>query len=314
MCVVRIDSQIVITTPAKLNLFLEVLAKRSDGFHEIETLMAPVTLYDTLYFRDEPRGPITLQCEFAVDHQQPTGGDESFPVGADNLVSRALELIRRESSCDRGATVRLVKRIPVAGGLAGGSSDAAAALVAANVGWRLGYSREHLAELASQLGSDIPFFLYGGPAICRGRGERIESLRRFSPLHFVIVRPAVGLSTAAVYRACRPADQPLDAQGLGAAINTGDLSRIGRLLHNRLQPAAESLTPWIERMKREFEQFDVVGHQMSGSGTSYFGLCRNARHARHVAGRLRSRGQGQVFAVRSCHQEIASEERRDKTN
>jgi len=122
----------------------------------------------------------------------------------------------------------------------------------------------------------------------------------------VVMRPAAGLSTAAVYQACRPASHPLDAQGLGSALQRGDLSRVGRLLHNQLQPAAESLTPWIDRMKQEFDRLDVLGHQMSGSGTSYFGLCRTARHAHHVAGRLRSRRQGQVFVVRSCHQEIAS--------
>lgn len=292
-------SQLIVTTPAKLNLFLEVLAKRNDGFHEIETLMLPVALYDTLYFRDEPKGPITLQCEWRVGGQAcPTESDQ-LPAADENLVTRAVELIRRDARVEHGASLRLVKRIPLAAGLAGGSSDAAAALAAANQAWSLGYSVERLTELASQLGSDVPFFLGAGPAICRGRGERIEPVAPFGPLHFVIVRPPVGLSTAAVYKACRPAATPLHAAALVAAAERGDVFEVGRRLHNRLQPAAASLTPWIDRLRKEFGAVDVIAHQLTGSGTAYFGLCRHRRHALRVAARLRQRSLGQAFAVPS---------------
>jgi 4-diphosphocytidyl-2-C-methyl-D-erythritol kinase len=297
-------SHLTVTTPAKLNLFLEVLAKRNDGFHEIETLMVPVNLYDTLYFRDEPQGPVTLQCEFSVDPADDAA--RCLPATPENLVVRAVELLRQESGCERGARMRLIKRIPIAAGLAGGSSDAAAALVAANLGWRLGYSREQLARFASQLGSDIPFFLAAQPAVCRGRGERIEPLPKLAPLHFVIVRPSAGLSTADVYRACRPAEHPVSVTTIQTAAEKGRLSELGRLLHNQLQPAARQLSPWIGRLEDEFARLDVVGHLMSGSGTSYFGLCRGARHARFVAGRLRARRVGRVFVVRACRQETAN--------
>jgi 4-diphosphocytidyl-2-C-methyl-D-erythritol kinase len=290
-------ADLVIQAPAKLNLFLEVLAKRSDGFHEIETLMLPVHRYDTLYFRDELQGHITLRCEFSVDCQ--AGLDEPFPRGADNLVVRAVELLRRKSGLQRGATMRLIKRIPAGAGLAGGSSDAAAALVAANHAWRLGYPRSRLAELGAELGSDVPFFLGQGPAVCRGRGERVAPVERIGSLYFVVARPPAGLSTAAVYQACEPAKEPYHVDQLQTALANGDWRAIGGALHNRLQSAARHLCPWIGRLEEEFEKLDVIGHRMSGSGSGYFGICRTVKHARGAAGRLRARGVGQVFTVSS---------------
>lgn len=307
-----------VLAPAKLNLFLEVLGKRDDGFHEIETLMYPIGLYDTLVFQDDPGGQISLTCQQAGDRQAPltvstrladprpaggtTAAGELLPAGADNLVVRAVELVRRRLGVERGARLRLVKRIPMAAGLAGGSSDAAAALVAANQVWRLGLSGHELAALAGELGSDIPFFVQRSsgecePAVCRGRGEIIEPVGRLGSQHFVVVKPPAGLSTPAVYRACRPAAQPRPVAPLIEALRRGQLARAAACLHNQLQAAAESLSPWIARLAGEFGRVDCLGHRMSGSGTSYFGWCRDARHARRVAACLRGRGVGQVYAV-----------------
>ena len=119
-------------------------------------------------------------------------------------------------------------------------------------------------------------------------------------LHFVVVRPPVGLSTADVYSVCRPAANRKHIQPLSTAVSQGHGSQTGRLLFNRLQAAAESLSPWIDRLRRQFEREDVLGHAMSGSGTAYFGLCRHARHAKRIARRLEANGAGSVFAVRSC--------------
>jgi 4-diphosphocytidyl-2-C-methyl-D-erythritol kinase len=287
--------------PAKLNLFFEVLAKRTDGYHEIETLMCPIDLYDTLYFRETTSGEVELTCERAVES---AGRNERpatpFPQGRENLVFRAVELLRERAAVTRGAALRLVKRIPTEAGLGGGSSDAAAALCLANRGWGLGWSTADLLPLAAELGSDVPFFLTGAAAICRGRGERVTPLRRLPSLHFVVVRPPAGLSTATVYGRCRPADVPADACPLATALERGDLAGVGRRLLNRLEPAAESLCHWIGRLRREFMQLDLLGHAMSGSGTSYFGLCRHARHAGRIARRLQAYGLGRVFAVRTC--------------
>ena len=168
MHVHRSASGIEVLAPAKLNLFLEVLAKRSDGFHEIETLMVPIGWYDIALISRPIRRRISLACE------QVTQSSDPVPTGDDNLVVRAVKLLRDRSGTSQGARLRLVKRIPAASGLAGGSSDAAAALVAANLGWQLNWPREQLASLAAELGSDVPFFLGRGPAICRGRGEIME--------------------------------------------------------------------------------------------------------------------------------------------
>jgi 4-diphosphocytidyl-2-C-methyl-D-erythritol kinase len=294
-------AEVVAHTPAKLNLFFEVLAKRADGYQEIETLMCPIDLYDTLYFRKEPSGRLELECQWAhVPGEQGSAGFEQIPLGPENLVLRAVESLRRHAAVGSGASLRLVKRIPAAAGLGGGSSDAAAALMVANLGWNLGLPIEDLAQLAAELGSDVPFFLTRGSAVCRGRGERVEPIAGLGSWSFVLLRPPEGLATAAVYAACRPAEEPRPLAPLVQALREGNAAQAGRLLFNRLQPAAESLSPWIARLRETLAQEDLLGHGMSGSGTSYFGLCRHARHARRIARRLRAKGIGRVFVVRNC--------------
>jgi 4-diphosphocytidyl-2-C-methyl-D-erythritol kinase len=224
-------------------------------------------------------------------------GVEEMPQGTDNIAVRAIGLLRERAGINRSAAVRLTKRIPSAAGLGGGSSDAAAALVAANVAWNLNWSIQRLAELAAELGSDVPFFLYSAPAVCRGRGEQIEPVRRFGKLHVVVVRPPAGLSTAAVYKACRPSVSPLAVEPLLEALWQGDARRLGGRMHNALALAARGLSPWIDRLAGEFAGMECLGSQMSGSGSSYFGICRNAGHAQAVARRLRARRLGRVFTA-----------------
>jgi len=289
----------VVQAPAKLNLFFEVLAKRDDGYHEIETLVYPIRWYDTLFFRKDASGQIKLRSERVSGVWGPKGsGLGEVPSGAENLAVRAAELLRRRGGVSDGAVMRLVKRIPSAAGLGGGSSDAAAALAAANAAWGLGWSSARLGALAAELGSDVPSFFARGPAVCRGRGEQVEPIGGLGMLHFVVVRPPVGLSTARVYEACRPATQARRMAPLLEALVRGDLSAAGRLLFNRLELAAKELSPWIHRLQAEFGRMDCLGRQMTGSGSCYFGLCRHARHARRVARRLQAQGIGVAFPVR----------------
>lgn len=287
----RSESNVEVTAPAKINLFLEVLAKRPDGFHEIETVIATVTLYDTLIFSPVEESAIILECRSA----SPAVANE-IPRGPENLVWRAAELVRRTAGITGGAKICLVKRIPAAAGLGGASSDAAATLVAANQAWKLHWPRERLAELAGKLGSDVPFFLTRGAAICRGRGEQIESIAP-TRLHLVIARPPVGLATSAVYSICRPASAPQTSARLLNALKRGNVAAVGHALANGLQQAATSLTPWIDRLLDEFARMDVTGQQMSGSGSSCFAICRSARHARRTAARLGARNVGAVVAA-----------------
>ncbi len=301
--------EIVIHTPAKLNLFFEVLGKRSDGYHEIETLMCPIGWYDTLCFAETAGEDLELECQCgsAAGYARPASGCpghgsgfEEVPRDGKNLVLQAVDLVRQRTGRKQGARLRLIKRIPAAAGLGGGSSDAAAALVAANLGWRLGLSLPALALMAAELGSDVPFFLNCGPAVCRGRGERIEPTPRLGLMNFVVVRPPEGLATAAVYGVCRPPASPRPLQPLLDALRQGNARQAGSLLFNRLQAAAEQLSPWIGRLGRLLAGEDCLGHGMSGSGTAYFGLFRSALQARRVARRLLARGIGCVVAVRSC--------------
>lgn len=295
MRVRKTEAGLLVGAPAKLNLFLQVLAKRPDGFHEIETLMCPIDLADTLTFCPRQDATLDFTWEFAGPPHTP--GTE-LPPAADNLVVRALELVRRRHAVTQGAQVHLIKRIPLEAGLAGGSSNAAAALVAANLGWKLGLAREELHALAAELGSDVPFFLHEGPAICRGRGERIEPLAVRGQMHAVVIKPPEGLSTAAVYRACRPSERPHGAGPLVDALRCGRWDQVAQRMHNDLQAPAAQISPWIERIQEALGHQDVVARQMTGSGSACFAVCRNAEQARAVAGRLRARQWGTVRVVR----------------
>jgi 4-diphosphocytidyl-2-C-methyl-D-erythritol kinase len=305
-------------TPAKINLFLEVLGKRADGYHELETLMAPIGVYDTLFFAPTAEGNLELTCRWSApectkrytschspldSHQDASRGANScnslgdLPPEKENLAYRAVALLKERAGVEAGAAMRLVKRIPSAAGLGGASSDAACALAAANEGWRLHWPRSRLMDLAAELGSDVSFFLGRGPALCRGRGERIEPVTGLPRLHVVVVRPPAGLSTARVYAHSRPPDAPQNAEELVQLLRAGNLAKVSGAMLNRLQEAAERLSPEAAQLARELEHLDVWAAQMSGSGSSYFALCRSARHAQRVAARLRARNVGVVFAA-----------------
>jgi 4-diphosphocytidyl-2-C-methyl-D-erythritol kinase len=289
----RQADSVVTWAPAKVNLYLEVLAKRADGYHEIATLMAAVSLYDTLEFKEEDSGDIRLGC----DHP-------ALPTGPDNLVSRAAALLRQHTGCGRGARIRLVKRIPLAAGLAGGSTDAAATLAGLNRLWGLGLTRAELAALGAELGSDVAFFFSTPAAWCTGRGERVAPLKLGRPLDLVLVCPPAGLATAEVYRGVQVPDVPQTGEEVRRAAREGDVEELGRRLHNRLQEPAERLCPVVAALHRRLGSLKPAGQLMSGSGSSLFALCRDRREALRIARALRhGPDEGvspSVYLVRSC--------------
>jgi 4-diphosphocytidyl-2-C-methyl-D-erythritol kinase len=294
----REDDCVVAAAPAKLNLFLQVLGKRADGYHELETLMVSLDLCDTLRFAPDSSGDLTLDC-FDVGANRDTGS-RHLPPDANNLVLRAAELLRRETATRAGAHIDLFKRIPLAAGLGGGSSDAAATLAALNLLWNLKLSTAELQSLSARLGSDIPFFFTtGAAAVCRGRGEKIEPVSLPLGLHFVVARPKSGLSTAEVFRHCRPAAATRTPAELIDALKSWRLRDAGAGLHNALQEPAERLNADVVRLRELFSTQPFFGHQMSGSGTSYFGLCATRRQAHRLAARIRARRLGDVFAASS---------------
>ncbi|HTN77988.1 MAG TPA: 4-(cytidine 5'-diphospho)-2-C-methyl-D-erythritol kinase, partial [Pirellulaceae bacterium] len=255
---------------------------------------------DSLHIAARDDGQIDFTSRWAT--VTPSSASEllgDVPTGSSNIVVRAIEKLRDRAGVSQGATVRLTKRIPSAAGLGGASSDAAAALLGANAAWELGWSREQLAAIAAEIGSDIPFFFGPPAAICRGRGEQIEPLEPLAPLDIVLVRPPVGLSTPQVYQRCKPATEPADLEPLVQAWRAGDLAGVANSMMNRLQAPASELSPWIDRLKQAFDEQGCLGHQMSGSGSSYFGICRHAEHARQIAQRLAARELGFVVCTRT---------------
>ncbi|MEO0530444.1 MAG: 4-(cytidine 5'-diphospho)-2-C-methyl-D-erythritol kinase [Planctomycetota bacterium] len=292
--------------PAKLNLCLELLGKRDDGFHALRTVMGTVGWCDTVRVQDTGPAPGDDQLRLRVlGAPEATAG---VPTDRSNLVLRALELLRQESGTTHGAEVELVKRVPNEAGLGGGSSDAAAALTAGNRVWGLGWSIEQLAVLAARLGSDLPFFVHAignrraSFAVATGRGEVIRPLQAMTALPVVIVKPPAGLATAEVYRACEKSDYvPTGANdrtsSVAEAVLKSDLCGLAGAMTNGLQAAAMRLAPWIRELAKRFEASGCRGHQLSGSGSAYFGLMQSMREANRVAARLRALRVGQVVAT-----------------
>ena len=260
------------SAPAKVNLFLEILGKRADGFHEIATLMLAIDWCDELTFESAPDDRISL-----------TTNEPALDTGPGNLVCRAAEMLRTHVGSRAGAAIRLVKRIPWAAGLGGGSSDAAATFRGLNKLWGLNLPPAELSQLAGRLGSDIPFFLNGPAGWATGRGEVIEPAPVGASFEMVLVKPEEGLGTADVYRRLRVPARPANGDAARAALASGDAEQLGAALHNRLQEPAFELSPVVAGWHRRLTALGTAGTLMSGSGSCLFALCRNAGEARRVA-------------------------------
>lgn len=297
MLLLRRPDTITVQAPAKLNLFLEILGKRADGFHELETLMTTVSLYDTLVFEKSggfeksDSQKITLEIVPSDAAEIVTRQLVDFPLDERNLILKAANLLAEKYAQQCGVAIKLTKRIPMQAGLAGGSSDAAATLVALNLLWNLDLDRHELQELAAELGSDVPFFLCEQPvAVCRGRGEIVEPIPLPFDLHFAVAFPGSGLSTADVYKNCRISAAPRSCERLLRSLEKGNLTEVGSELFNALQKPAEALNEDVVKLKTQFDRLPVAGHAMTGSGTAWFGICSSARQARSISSRLRQEG------------------------
>lgn len=292
---------LTVLAPAKLNLFLRVVRRRPDGFHDLETVMTAINIYDTLLFEPANSPDITLRVVMSSSRNRNSTPAEPIPTGDENLVVRAARLLKDHASVTQGAQITLIKRIPSAAGMGGGSSDAAATLAGLNRLWSLGRSRDELIELAGRLGSDIGFFLgASSTAVCRGRGELVEPVQLPTALHFVVARPSTGLSTPAVFKQCQPGLSNRSVSEFLTALQRPGIGQMVRLLLNDLQSPAERLNDQVRDLRERFAKLPVIGHQMSGSGTSYFGICSSARHASLIANRLKAAGVPWVHVARSC--------------
>lgn len=293
-------ARVTIQCPAKVNLFLEVLGKREDGFHEIETLMCPISLCDELTATLNGSGKITLAVETPDVGSQSTSkrqtADPAWDVPADesNLAFRAAEAVRlqlfRDSTDHQvsgsaaaaehpGVELVLRKSIPAAAGLAGGSSNAAAVVTACLLLWAK-WNRPVATELCQSLGSDVAFFLGSssqiGMAMATGRGEVISPLSCKPPISLVLTHPPQGCSTPAIYAAMEPRDSVRNSRNIRTACETsapGQLENIGAALFNALQSPASNVNRWIKTQLDLFESFGFQNTMMSGSGSACFGLC-----------------------------------------
>jgi 4-diphosphocytidyl-2-C-methyl-D-erythritol kinase len=278
---------LVLRTSAKVNLALEVLGKRGDGYHEIATVLQAVDLFDRLTM--EMADSLSLRTD-----------DPELPTDEGNLVMRAARLLQKTAGIEKGARLRLQKRIPVAAGLGGGSSDAAATLLGLNRLWGLRWPRARLQELAVELGMDVPFFLGTGRAVARGRGERLEALPGGGGYALVVVNPRTPLSTREVYGRV-PAGWHAEPTGTGRvmeALRRRSVAALAAALTNNLEQVVEPMLPVIGRMKAALLAAGALGAIMSGSGPTVFGLARSLDHARQIRSRV-SRAGWACWAVRT---------------
>ncbi|MDS1270373.1 4-(cytidine 5'-diphospho)-2-C-methyl-D-erythritol kinase [Lipingzhangella sp. LS1_29] len=281
---------VTVRVPAKVNLQLAVGPAREDGYHELVNVFHAVSLYDEVTVRR----PDSAARVSGISLSGATGSD--VPQDSTNLAARAAELLAHRigyrGGVDLGDLVdlRIHKAIPVAGGMAGGSADAAAALLACATLWNTGHTVSELAPLAAELGSDVPFALMGHTAVGRSRGEQLTPLTCTVTLHWVFALAHGGLSTAEVYRAydrIRPqAPEPELSHALTRALEAGDAAAVGQALHNDLQPAALDLRPELARTLQAGADAGALGGIVSGSGPTCAFLARDGEHARELAAEL----------------------------
>lgn len=276
----------MLSAAAKVNLALEILRRRADGYHEIVTVMQAVDLSDRVVL--EEADILELRASAA-----------GIPTDATNLALRAAEALRVAAGTHRGVRITLDKRIPVAAGLGGGSTDAAAVLLGLNRLWGLRWPGGRLEEVAVGLGMDVPFFLRGGAALATGRGETLEPLAR-GALALVLVNPGFGVSTAEAYGRIVSGmySDGSWARAMAQALRSRRAARVAASLYNGLEPAVAALHPEVVRMKAALGAAGALGAVMSGSGPTVIGVARSFEHARQIRARV-TRGAWECWAVRA---------------
>ena len=278
-------------SPAKINLYLNVLGKRPDGYHDLDTLFERVSLFDRIDV-SLARSGITVRCD-----------SRRAPGGPTNIAYRAAALLLKESGVKKGARISIQKNIPVAAGLGGGSSNAATVLEGLNRLWRLGYSRKKLMALGVSLGSDVPFFLLGA-RFARGVG-RGEGLKRVSPpaglqIWHCLVKPDFAVSTKEAYSRLKGGLTPpkTDAKMLLHSIHRGQRQALSKLLTNSLEVTLNKRVTTILKIKHELAAQGALGALMSGSGSSVFGIFKSRKKAARAARYLKKKHKRwQVFVA-----------------
>lgn len=260
---------LLVKSPAKINLFLKVLGKRPDGFHELLTLMQEVSLFDHLRFTQITKG-IDIRSDYL-----------GLPLDKSNLVWKAANLIKKTCGIKKGVRIKITKNIPVGAGLGGGSSNAAYTLKALNQFWNLKLSRAELLLLASKLGSDVPFFIYGKAALCKGRGEIVFSAKNTPKNHYIIAFPGFSVPTKNIYKK------------LNFGLTNGNLRFTLLVNHlfgnmpNDLERAAFKIYPNLKKVKRTLKSCGLRKIVLCGSGSAFFGPVKTRKEGDKFLKRIR---------------------------
>jgi 4-diphosphocytidyl-2-C-methyl-D-erythritol kinase len=289
--------EIRIESPAKVNLFLEVLGKRENGYHNVETVLETVDLCDDIILKEIKEG-IEIESDFP-----------SLPLGRENLAYQAAFLLKKRLGLKKGIQLTINKRIPLASGLGGGSSNGASVLLGLNKLWDLDLSYEELLGLAREIGADVPFFLRKGRALGRGRGDELWPLPQSPTLHFILIFPGFEISAEWAYknlRACPPKldlsaeaspqagerrrDLTKERQSIKmilSALKSGDMGKVANSIYNRLEEVVIPKHPLIARIKERFLELGARGTLMSGSGSSVFGLAEDGKRAKEIYDKIK---------------------------
>ncbi|ACV57237.1 4-(cytidine 5'-diphospho)-2-C-methyl-D-erythritol kinase [Alicyclobacillus acidocaldarius] len=263
---------------AKINLTLDVLGRRDDGYHEVDMVMQTVDLSDVVWLEARDDGEITMEST-----------SSSVPVDERNLCVQAAHAFRRRTGFAGGVHIQLEKHIPVAAGLAGGSSDAAAVLRGLNQLAGAGLTLDELADIGAEVGSDVPYCVYGGLAIARGRGERVTRYAHVPAMYAVLLHPRIFVSTADVYRGLQPSDFTSSprSEEMVRCLAEGDHERAVSLVHNALERVTLSLYPELRALKERVTSIAQRPVHMSGSGPTMFVLTPVHTHAQRLYNALR---------------------------
>lgn len=276
-----------VKAPAKINLALDVLHKRNDGYHEVKMVMTTIDLADHLH--------LTLLEDDQIQIESTSG---MIPSDKRNLAYKAAELLKQRFAVKQGCNIEISKKVPVAAGLAGGSSDCAAALRGLNELWQLGLSIDELATLGAEIGSDVAFCVYGGTAVATGRGEIIEPIASPAPAWVILAKPSLGVSTADIYGQIDVSTcfHP-DVDGMIQAIENQDYKEMCNQLGNSLEDVTLKLYPKVAKIKEKMKHLGADGVLMSGSGPTVFGLTQYESKMRRIVNGLRGFCK-HVYAVR----------------
>ena len=271
-----------IKTHAKLNLFLRVLGRRSDGYHEVETILHGIEMGDEIDVRLTDTGTVEIDMELA------DSVSELLPPSQQNTVWHAAQHLIEHGARNEGVRIKIVKRIPIGAGLGGGSGNAAGVLVALNELWKTELNRDGLLGVAGRVGSDVPYCISGGTALATARGESLTPLPSPDTMWFVLGISHDPLLTRDVYAAWEPAPdpEPVGSAEMTLALGGGDVAEVASLLYNDLERAAFTLRPELAVRKEALTAAGALGASLSGSGPTLFGVCSDEAHARAVAARV----------------------------